>query len=50
MASTDDEGLERIIRLFPLRTGVAVPDWVITGPASDTMAGGGLLGAGSVTY
>lgn len=46
LTSTDDAGLERILRLFPLRTGVSVPEWVITGPSADVMGAGGLLGAG----
>ncbi|PVG01691.1 hypothetical protein CPB86DRAFT_698784 [Serendipita vermifera] len=46
MAYTDEQGLERIFRLFPLRTGVMVPEWIVTGPKADSLAAGGLLGAG----
>ena len=28
---------------------MSVPEWIITGPAADTMGAGGLLGAGYVT-
>lgn len=28
---TSDTGLERVTRLFPIRTGVPVPDWIIVG-------------------
>lgn len=46
MSGTDDDGFERSLRLFPFRSGVAVPDWIITGPEADTRGAGGLLGAG----
>ena len=44
-ASTDD-ALERAARLFPIRTGVAVPDWVITGKDADLIGAAGVQGAG----
>lgn len=40
--------LERIFRLFPIRTGIAVPDWVIAGPDTDRLGAAGLIGAGWV--
>lgn len=43
---TNADGLERALRLFPIRTGVAVPDWVIVGPGADSMGTGGVIGAG----
>jgi hypothetical protein len=46
IAYTDGQGLERIFRLFPLRTGGMVPEWIITGPETDLLAAGGLRGAG----
>ncbi|KAG7092176.1 hypothetical protein E1B28_008545 [Marasmius oreades] len=46
MQSTDDSGLERAARLFPIRTGVAVPDWVIVGPEADKIGAAGVVSAG----
>lgn len=48
MQSTDSTGLERAARLFPIRTGVAVPDWVIVGPKADQIGASGIIGAGYV--
>ncbi|KIY43698.1 hypothetical protein FISHEDRAFT_62739 [Fistulina hepatica ATCC 64428] len=42
----DAEGLERAARLFPIRTGVTVPDWIVIGRKADAMGSGGVLGAG----
>ncbi|KZT20258.1 hypothetical protein NEOLEDRAFT_1165105 [Neolentinus lepideus HHB14362 ss-1] len=42
----DDEGLERVARLFPIRTGVTVPDWLITGTLADSQGAAALHGAG----
>ncbi|KAK4687850.1 hypothetical protein P7C73_g2265, partial [Tremellales sp. Uapishka_1] len=42
----DDEGLESTARLFPLRTGVPVPDWVVVGPRATWRGAGGFIGAG----
>ncbi|PPQ70920.1 hypothetical protein CVT24_009982 [Panaeolus cyanescens] len=39
-------GLERAARLFPYRTGIAVPDWAIVSNKMDTMGAGGILAAG----
>ncbi|THH05576.1 hypothetical protein EW145_g4691 [Phellinidium pouzarii] len=46
LAGTDTSGLERALRLFPLRTGIAVPDWVIIGLTADRLGAGGVVGAG----
>ena len=46
LAGTDDEGLERALRLFPFRTGVPVPDWVVIGREADKVGAAGVLGAG----
>ena len=42
----DKDGLERASRLFPIRTGVAVPDWIIVGDKMDNFGAGGVKGAG----
>ncbi|KZT74257.1 hypothetical protein DAEQUDRAFT_702566 [Daedalea quercina L-15889] len=42
----DDSGLERALRLFPIRTGVPVPDWVVTTASTDEFGAGGIEGAG----
>ena len=44
----DKNGLERASRLFPIRTGVAVPDWIIVGDKMDNFGAGGVKGAGWV--
>ncbi|KAF8184969.1 hypothetical protein K438DRAFT_1597701 [Mycena galopus ATCC 62051] len=46
LLSTDASGLERAGRLFPIRTGVTVPDWLITSSRADQTGAGGVLGAG----
>ncbi|KAJ7684731.1 hypothetical protein DFH06DRAFT_1277353 [Mycena polygramma] len=46
LLSTDASGLERAGRLFPIRTGVTVPDWLITSGRADHTGAGGVLGAG----
>ncbi|KAJ6547143.1 hypothetical protein B0H19DRAFT_255176 [Mycena capillaripes] len=46
LLSTDASGLERAGRLFPIRTGVTVPDWLITSSRADQIGAGGVLGAG----
>ncbi|KAJ7236724.1 hypothetical protein B0H12DRAFT_124090 [Mycena haematopus] len=46
LLSTDASGLERVGRLFPIRTGVTVPDWLITSSRADQIGAGGVLGAG----
>ncbi|EXX72519.1 hypothetical protein RirG_068520 [Rhizophagus irregularis DAOM 197198w] len=43
---TDISGLDQISKLFPKRTGVPIPDWIITGPETKWKGIGGLLGAG----
>ena len=42
----DKDGLERALRLFPIRTGVAVPDWIVVGGKMDNFGAGGVKGAG----
>ena len=48
MLSYDSGGLERAARLFPIRTGVAASDWLVTSAAADYLSAGGLIGAGCV--
>lgn len=46
IAGTDTEGFELALRLFPIRTGIAVPDWVIIGKDAEKRGMGGVVGAG----
>ena len=46
IAGNDAAGLETAARLFPIRTGVPIPDWAIVGPRISWQAAGGLVGAG----
>ncbi|KAL1947537.1 hypothetical protein VTO73DRAFT_13261 [Trametes versicolor] len=39
-------GLERGLRLFPIRTGINVPDWIVVGAHADERGAGGVEGAG----
>lgn len=41
-----ESALERAIRLFPFRTGVPGPDWIVTGQKMDDFAAGGIEAAG----
>ncbi|PFH45661.1 hypothetical protein AMATHDRAFT_200381 [Amanita thiersii Skay4041] len=41
------KGFERALRLFPIRTGIGVPDWLIVGDESDSMGAAGIRAAGS---
>lgn len=47
VCGTDEEGLERAARLFPYRTGVGQPDWIIVGPK---MGVDGMQGAEAMGY
>jgi hypothetical protein len=42
----DNSGLERAAVLFPIRTGVTVPDWLIVSTDADRLGAGGITGAG----
>lgn len=44
--SENTVALERAGRLFPIRTGVAVPDWVVIGHRTEEVGAAGLEGAG----
>ncbi|KAJ6606577.1 hypothetical protein DFH09DRAFT_1242069 [Mycena vulgaris] len=46
LLSTDAAGLERAGRLFPIRTGVTVPDWLIISSRAEQTGAGGVIGAG----
>ncbi|TFK25060.1 hypothetical protein FA15DRAFT_687246 [Coprinopsis marcescibilis] len=46
MAHSGLDSLERLGKLFPIRTGVAAPAWVIAGPSMDRLGASGLEGAG----
>ncbi|KAG1879397.1 hypothetical protein C8R48DRAFT_752447 [Suillus tomentosus] len=47
LQSSDAGGLERALRLFPIRTGVLVPDWLVVDEGADRIGAGGAEGAGS---
>jgi hypothetical protein len=46
LQSSDPGGLERALRLFPIRTGVLVPDWLVVDGRADRIGAGGAEGAG----
>nr|XP_019010945.1 uncharacterized protein I206_04250 [Kwoniella pini CBS 10737]OCF49726.1 hypothetical protein I206_04250 [Kwoniella pini CBS 10737] len=46
IAGNDELGLELVSRLFPIRTGIPIPDWAIINPQSRWKGSGGLIGAG----
>lgn len=46
LQSTDPEGLERVLRLFPIRTGITVPDWLVIDGKADRIGAAGVEGAG----
>jgi len=46
ISGTDAYGLERAARLFPVRTGIAVPDWLIVDGWADDVGFAGVIGAG----
>lgn len=46
LQSSDLGGLERALRLFPIRTGVLVPDWLVVDERADRIGAGGTEGAG----
>lgn len=46
MYANTEPGLERALRLFPLRTGLTIPDWIITSEHADKTGAGGVQGAG----
>ncbi|CCM03831.1 uncharacterized protein FIBRA_05980 [Fibroporia radiculosa] len=44
--ANDGLGLERALRLFPLRTGTTLPDWIVVGEDTDHIGAAGVEGAG----
>jgi hypothetical protein len=44
----DELALERALRLFPIRTGIAVPEWIVLHPHADSIGAAGVVGAGLV--
>jgi len=46
ICGTDEKGFERAAKLFPYRTGVGQPDWIVTGPKMDTLGMQGVVAAG----
>ncbi|KAI0028355.1 hypothetical protein K488DRAFT_89825 [Vararia minispora EC-137] len=42
----DDSALDRVTRLFPLRTGIATPDWLVIQPLVDSVGAAGVKSAG----
>lgn len=48
MISNDKSGLERAARLFPIRTGLALADWMVIGKRADKRGAAGIEKAGYV--
>lgn len=46
LSAEDEAGMESIVNLFPIRTGVAVPDWVIVSKTTGVVGAAGVKGAG----
>lgn len=46
LRADDDAGMERVVRLFPIRTGITVPDWIVVGPKADIVGAAGVTAAG----
>jgi len=46
LLANSQSSLERVARLFPIRTGIAVPSWVVIGPSTDNIGAAGIRGAG----
>ncbi|KAK7693141.1 hypothetical protein QCA50_002707 [Cerrena zonata] len=42
----DERSLERALRLFPIRTGITVPDWLVVSDEADKIGTGGVVSAG----
>lgn len=45
---SNEAGLERALRLFPIRTALPGPDFVVIGPEADELGAGGVRAAGYV--
>jgi len=46
--ANDQLGLERAARLFPIRTGLALVDWMVIGNQADKRGAAGIEKAGCV--
>ena len=46
MIAHDRSGLERVARLFPVRTGMALADWLVVGKRADKQGASGIEKAG----
>ena len=46
MVAHDQPGLERAVRLFPIRTGLALADWMVIGKHADKRGAAGMEKAG----
>jgi hypothetical protein len=46
--ANDQSGLERAVRLFPMRTGLALADWMVIGKQADKRGAAGIEKAGYV--
>jgi len=44
--ANDQSGLERAVRLFPIRTGLALADWMVIGKRADKRGAAGIEKAG----
>jgi hypothetical protein len=44
--SSDTFALERAARLFPMRTGVTAPSWLVVKGEADHIGAAGIIGAG----
>lgn len=50
VVANDHSGLERAVRLFPMRTGLALADWMVIGKQADKRGAAGIEKAGYVDY
>jgi hypothetical protein len=46
IVARDQSGLERVARLFPIRTGMALADWLVIGKRADKQGASGIEKAG----
>jgi hypothetical protein len=46
LRADDEIGMENALRLFPIRTGVFGPDWMVISPETATFGEAGVTGAG----
>ena len=46
LRADDETGMENVLRLFPIRTGVFGPDWMVISSEAATLGAAGVVGAG----